>query len=113
VVKTGVRNIKSTMKTPFSKVATTSPDTVSRIEMDNHADTTCFGKNFTAVSFTGTSCEVLTFSKEYKSLENIPVATAATAWDNPETGETIILVYNQGLWFGNTLEESLINPNQC
>ena len=29
------------------------------------------------------------------------------------SGETIILEFGQGLWFGNRMEHSLINPNQC
>jgi len=28
-------------------------------------------------------------------------------------GETIILQFGQGLWFGDRLNHSLINPNQC
>jgi len=30
-----------------------------------------------------------------------------------DSGETIILEFGQGLWFGNHLNHSLINPNQC
>ena len=38
----------------------------------------------------------------------------ATAVQHPITGDTIILIINQGLWFGDNLEmsHSLINPNQ-
>jgi hypothetical protein len=46
-------------------------------------------------------------------MTDIPVASAATAWDDPATGLTTILVFHQGLWFGDKLENSLINPNQC
>jgi hypothetical protein len=35
------------------------------------------------------------------------------AWDNPDTGEAVILLFHQGLWFGDSLPNSLINPNQC
>ena len=41
------------------------------------------------------------------------MASAATAWDDPDTGETTILLFHQGLWFGDSLTNSLINPNQC
>jgi hypothetical protein len=92
---------------------TTTHNTVARSEIDNHADTTCFGSNFTAVHFTGEQCEVSPFSEQYTSLTNIPVASAATAWDDPTTGETIILLFHQGLWFGDSMTNSLINPNQC
>jgi hypothetical protein len=91
----------------------TTPNTIERLKMDNHADTTCFGSNFTAVKFTGEHCEVLPFSEQYNGMHNIPVASAATAWDNLEMVETTILMFHQGLWFGANLANSLINPNQC
>jgi hypothetical protein len=65
------------------------------------------------VYFTGELCEVSPFSSEYTTMADVPVASAATAWDDPDTGQTTILVFHQGLWFGDKLENSLINPNQC
>jgi hypothetical protein len=44
---------------------------------------------------------------------DVPIASAATAWDDPETGKTMILLFHQGIWFGDQLPNSLINPNQC
>ena len=38
------------------------------------------------------------------TMTNIPVATAATAWDDPTTGNTTILLFHQGLWFGDKLQ---------
>ena len=81
-------------------------------EIDNHADTTCFGKNFRAISFTSEVCTVSPYLSEYDSLSDIPICTAATAVDL-DSGETIILEFGQGLWFGERMEHSLINPNQC
>ena len=81
-------------------------------EIDNHADTTCFGKNFRVISFTSEVCSVSPYLSEYDSLEDIPICTAATAVEL-DSGETIILQFGQGLWFGNRMEHSLINPNQC
>jgi hypothetical protein len=46
-------------------------------------------------------------------MTDVPIASAATAYDDPRTGRTVLLEYNQGLWFGDKLENSLINPNQC
>ena len=42
------------------------------------------------------------------------IVSRATAVQHPTTGDTIILIINQGLWFGDNLEmsHSLINPNQ-
>jgi hypothetical protein len=89
------------------------PGTVGNIEIDNRADTTVFGANMTPIAFTGQSCDVQAFKDSMPPEKDIPIASAATAYDDPETGETIILEFHQGLWFGNTMEHSLVNPNQC
>jgi hypothetical protein len=109
----GPRKISSTYNPRGSDKAQTTPNTIARSEIDNHADTTCFGSNLTPIHFTGEHCEVSPFSDKYTNLTDVPVATAATAWDDLETGQTTILIFNQGLWFGDKLENSLINPNQC
>jgi len=64
------------------------------------------------VELTGEECEVQGFSSELGSTKNIPIVAAITAWTNPNTGETIILRFNQILWYGDRLPVSLINPNQ-
>ena len=81
-------------------------------EIDNHADTTCFGKNFRVISFTSEVCSVSPYLSEYDSIADIPICTVATPVDL-DSGETIILEFGQGLWFGNRMEHSLVNPNQC
>ena len=81
-------------------------------EIDNHADTTCFGNNFRVISFTSEVCSVSPYLSEYDSITDIPICTAATAVEL-ESGETIILEFGQGLWFGDRLNHPLINPNQC
>ena len=83
------------------------------MEIDNHADTCCLGSNFTPIYFTNYTCNVTPFSEEYSVMKDVPIASGVTAWDNPDTGETILLQVNQGLWFGDKLECSLINPQQC
>ena len=81
-------------------------------EIDNHADTHVFGKNFRPIYFTSEVCSVAPFMDEYKEQENVRICTGATAYET-KFGETIILQFGQGLWFGNRMEKSLINPNQC
>ena len=81
-------------------------------EIDSHADTHCFGRNFRPLSWTGQECSVAPFLAEYSEQVNIPICTGTTAY-TLETGETVILVFGQGLWFGNRMEKSLINPYQC
>ena len=58
-------------------------------------------------------CTVTGFLDSMGKSHNVEICTGATAWDNPE-GATIILIFGQGLWFGDKMpDKSLINPNQC
>ena len=90
-----------------------SPGTIGAMEFDSHADTCCFGANFTILHATNYCCDVTPFLNSYQAIKNVPVVSAATAYDDHETGETIILEFHQGLWFGQQMSHSLINPNQC
>ena len=45
-------------------------------------------------------------------MEKIPVVTAVTAYDDPLSGNTVILVFNQALWFGRSMGKSLVATNQ-
>jgi hypothetical protein len=55
---------------------------------------------------------VHSFSDERKPFSNIPIGTIATAWVDQGTGEVIVLVMNEALYFGNRLNHTLICPNQ-
>jgi len=68
-------------------------------ELDNHADTKCFGKNFKVISFTSEVCSVSPYLSEYDSVNDIPICTAATAVEL-DSGETIILKFGQGYGSG-------------
>lgn len=83
-----------------------------RCESDNHADTHCFGPNFRPIEWMDIQCTVNGFMDGLGSAERIEICTGATAWDS-EHGETLILIFGQGLWFGNQMNKSLVNPNQC
>ena len=82
-----------------------------RRELDSHADTCCVGRDTVVLELTGETVNVKPFSDEYDAMEGIPVATIATAYEN-EWGETIILVLNEALYFGEALSHSLWCPNQ-
>lgn len=88
-------------------------DFVSTMEMDNHADTHCFGRNFTPILFTGQSCDVTAFSEKLSPITQVPICMACTAYDDPDTGLTTILEFPQGLWMPDHMDHSLINLNQC
>jgi hypothetical protein len=62
--------------------------------------------------YTGEKVSVSPFIGEYQSLPDIPIAAVATAWDDPVSGDTVILVINQALYFGDRMKHSLLCPNQ-
>ena len=43
---------------------------------------------------------------------NVPICTGVNAL-KLYSEKVVILEFGQGLWFGNRIEKSLINPNQC
>lgn len=90
----------------------TRPNTIARIELDTRADTSCAGTSFHLEELTGQVCNVQPFSDAYAPMTDISVATCFTAYDDPDTGKTHILVFNETLWFGSSMDHSLMNPNQ-
>jgi hypothetical protein len=85
----------------------------ARLEIDNHADTHALGSNCTVIHWTGRSCNVSAFSEHYQPMKDVEIVTGATAYDDPITGESTILIFNEALWLGELMTNSLINPNQC
>ena len=85
---------------------------VLNTDIDNHADTHCFGKNFRPLNWSDLMCSVSPFLSEYTTTYNVEICMAATAWKN-HTGQVYILLFGQGLWFGDRMDRSRINPNQC
>lgn len=85
----------------------------ARCELDSHADTCALGRNFIPLSFTGRVCDVTPYNADiYEPERNVPIISGATAWTSHESGQTYILVVNEGLWFGDKLQNTLLNPNQ-
>ena len=86
--------------------------TVVKCEMDSHADTCVAGPNFVILEFTGEQCDVTPYTNDYKPITNVSVVNAGTAYTDEATGVTVILRFNQILWYGKRMKMSLINPNQ-
>ena len=87
----------------------------NRSECDSHADTTAAGSNTVMIediSDVHDYVDVAPFSESYQPIKNIPIATAATAYDNPDTGETTLILFGQSLFFGDKMASTLICPNQ-
>ena len=109
---TSERRASSSTRTVSSIKLSADEIVPGRMEIDNHADTTVLGHNCIVMSYTCRECDIAPYSDEYDALKSIPVVTGATAWTHPATGETIILIIHEALWFGDRLDHSLINPNQ-
>ena len=101
------RFISSAIKTN-QKIQTVT----SRSEFDSHADTCVAGANCCILSYTGKECDVAPYSDDYKPIPNIPIVTAATAWQSRSTGQVYIIVPEEALWMGDSMQTTLINPNQ-
>ena len=82
------------------------------MEMDSHADTIVCGANCIIMHYTGKECDVSPYTDAYEAIKSVPIVTAATAYDDPDTGETTILVLNEAIWMGDKMQHTLINPNQ-
>ena len=90
----------------------TTPGQLGTNEIDNHADTICAGPNWRLLELTGEYCTVAPFSSDYSPKPDIPIARCATTYTCPTSGDSVVLVADQVLWFGNDLHCSLINPHQ-
>jgi hypothetical protein len=82
------------------------------MELDSHADTIVAGSNCIVMHYTGKECNVSPYTDQYEDIKNVPIVQAATAYDDPETGVTAILMLNEAMWMGDTMEHALVNPNQ-
>ena len=52
------------------------------------------------------------FSDEYEPIENVPIATCATVYEDPDSGVPYVLVIHQMIFFGDKLKNSLLCLNQ-
>jgi hypothetical protein len=67
--------------------------------------------NFEVIERTGRVCTVSGFAEEYGSQDETPIVSAATLYQDPETGNEAILVVKEALYFPS-LPHTLLNPNQ-
>jgi hypothetical protein len=96
----------------MSRISIVDTTQEGRNELDSHADTCVAGANCVLIETEGETVNVYGFSDERKPFEKIPIGTVATAYDDPKTGETVILILHQVLFFGDRLKNSLLCPNQ-
>jgi hypothetical protein len=106
------RHVQSATMVNRRQFDTIPPNTSANNECDTNANTCCLGKNFVVLHATFRTADVYAYDTSIKPIENVPIVSAATAYDDPMTGDTFILVFNKALYYGSRLDHSLINPNQ-
>ena len=84
---------------------------MERCEPDSHTDTLCAKRNCRLLSHTGQCCDVRGFRDDLSDVKDVPVPTVATAISTSKGG-VCILVFNEVLYFGDSIDQTLINPNQ-
>jgi hypothetical protein len=81
-------------------------------ELDSHADTSVAGSNFILLEEPTRYVDVYGFAPELPPIKKMPIATAGTAWVDPVTGRSILLILNECLYMGDSMKHSLLNPHQ-
>jgi len=94
------------------KAAPNDNDMSCRAELDSHADTCGVNSVSRVLECSGQVAEVSGFANSVDSIRDVPIVKAAIAYDVPGSGETINLIINQALYFGDQLTHILLNPNQ-
>ena len=82
------------------------------MEMNIHVDTCVLVINFAILEYSSRVCHVYPYSYVYEAIKDIPIARGATAVQDQGTGESHIIVFNEGLCNSNRMNHALINPNQ-
>ena len=73
----------------------------SRTELDSHADVTVLGKNVLVLTDFDRPVTVTGYNPASPSLPNVKTVGAVVAYDDPMTGQTIMLTINQALHIPN------------
>jgi hypothetical protein len=61
---------------------------------------------------TNKTVNVSAFTEAHGVMQNIPIVTAATAFDDEKTGITYILILGQCIYMGDKMNNTLLCPNQ-
>ena len=84
---------------------------IRRCDMDSRSDTCCAGNNWRLLSMTRQLCDVKGFKNSYKTTTNVQVGRATTLVVH-DNGTVCILILSELLFFGKSMDQSLIKPNQ-
>ena len=92
VLSSSKRRIMASSSSSSSSTQSARDKTVQgNTELDSYADTILTGTNYILLNYTGRECDVAPYSEEYESITNVPIVTAATAWQSQDTGQIYTL----------------------
>ena len=78
-------------------------------ELDSHANLGVFGQNCTVYEDTGRKVDVRDFKDSDPSVTGVPIVNVICAYDDPGTGETIMLLANDVMYV-DSMRNNLIPP---
>jgi hypothetical protein len=96
----------------LNSVSVSSVSAETTCELDLHADTSVAGSNSILLEEPTRTVDVFGFSPELPLIKKVPIATVGTAWVDPKSGQSYLLILNECLFICKTMNHSLLNPNQ-
>jgi hypothetical protein len=70
------------------------------------------GKTSVVLAPTFRTADVYAYDTSIKPIENVPIVSGATAYDDPVSGLRASSLSTESLYYGEALDHTLINPNQ-
>jgi hypothetical protein len=92
------RHVRASTASTIQPWSVAPENTIAENELDTNADTCCLGKNFIVLQSTYWTADVYAYDKSIQPIENVQIVTAATAYNDVATGNTLILVFNESLY---------------
>ena len=72
----------------------TKPGVSAANKCDTNADTCYLGRKTVVLEYTTRTVDVYAYDNYIAPLNDVPVVRGATAWDDPASGKTYIIVIN-------------------
>ncbi len=109
-----IASSKRTISQVERKAAVITSDNIihGMCELDSHADTCVAGPNCIVVEYTDQLVNVSAFTDIHETFNDVPIVTAATAYDDPTDGTTYVLILHQAIYMGNKISNTILCPNQ-
>ena len=90
------RRIVSRLERTDVKLNVSNAGNVGKNELDSHADTICARKNCMLMYYINRTCNVMPHSESYDVKTDVPIITACTVYQCPNTGQVnMILAFNE------------------